>query len=228
MSTAVREAPPTVDLRRATRIFAAIIIPVGPACVALLRYLLPYSNTDGATDAVREIAAAPDRMSVVVWLGFAAMLTLVPGVLFVGRLASVSAPRLAAAALLLLVPGYVAIGFLVASDATAWYGVTHGYDEAVVADLFEHGHPALMASASVFVLGHVIGTVLLGTALLRSRVVAPWAAWLVIVAQPVHFVAAVIVGSHPLDLLAWGSNAVGFAAVSLVILRMTDQAWDPR
>ena len=79
-----------------------------------------------------------------------------------------------------------------------------------------------------FVLGHVFGTILLGTALLRTRAISAPAAWLVIVSQPLHFVAAVIVASHTLDLFAWGLNAVGFAAVSVAILRMSDQAWEPR
>jgi hypothetical protein len=216
-----------VDLRRATRVFAAVLIPVGPACVAALRYLLPYQTSDNAADAVAAIAAAPDRQYVVVWLGFLAMLTLVPGVLFVGRVARQRAPRLTAVALLLLVPGYLALGFLVAADAVAWYGVTRGFSPAIVADLFEHGHPSQLMSAGVFVLGHVLGTVLLGVALLRGRAVPAVAAWLVIVAQPLHFVAAVILGSPLLDLAAWGSNAVGFAAVSLVVLRMRDEEWEP-
>ena len=55
-----------------------------------------------------------------------------------------------------------------------------------------------------------------------------WAAWFVIIAQPLLFVAAVIVSSHELDLVAWGMNAVGFAAVSFLILKMSDQAWEPR
>jgi hypothetical protein len=51
------------------------------------------------------------------------------------------------------------------------------------------------------------------------------AALAVLVSQPLHFVAAVVVGSHWLDLFAWGLNAVGFAAVAMVVLRMTDREW---
>ena len=43
--------------------------------------------------------------------------------------------------------------------------------------------------------------------------------------QPLHFVAAVILGSHWLDLFAWGLNAAGFAAVAVVVLRMSDEEW---
>ena len=54
-----------------------------------------------------------------------------------------------------------------------------------------------------------------------------WAAVATIVAQPIHFVAAVIVSSQTLDLFGWGLNAVGFAALSFVVLRMKDDEWAP-
>lgn len=216
------------DLRRATRVFAALVIPLGPAFVAVLRYLLPYQTSDDAATAVQAVAAHPDRQSLVVWLGFAAMLTLVPGVLFVARVARRRAPRMTAAALVLLVPAYTAIALLVAGDAAVWYGVTHDLPESAVVDLYNGAHPMILASTGIFVAGHVIGTILLGAALLKSRAVPAAAAWLVVVAQPVHFVAAVILGSHLLDLAAWGANAIGFAAVSLAILRMSDDEWEPR
>ncbi len=229
MATTVHDTTATpADLRRATRIFAALIVPLGPALVAALRYVLPYQTSDEASAAVRAVAADPDRQSVVVWLGLLAMLTLLPGVLFVARVARRNAPRLTAAAVLLLMPGYTAFGLLVAGDAVTWYGVTHGLPESAVIDLYNGGHPAILVSTGVFVVGHVLGTVLLGIALLRGHVMPAAAAWLVIVAQPLHFVAAVILGSHELDLVAWGANAVGFAAVSLAILRMSNDDWDVR
>lgn len=229
MATTVHSTTSTpADLRRATRIFAALIVPLGPALVAVLRYVLPYQTNDEASAAVRAVAADPDRQSLVVWLGFFAMLTLLPGVLFVARVARRNAPRLTAAALLLLVPGYTAFGLLVAGDAATWYGVTHDLPESAVIDLYNGSHPMILVSTGVFVVGHVLGTVLLGIALLRSRVVPPAAAWLVVIAQPLHFVAAIIVGSHTLDLVAWGANAVGFAAVSFAILKMSNDEWELR
>jgi hypothetical protein len=230
MTTTYRETqrPAPTDLRTATRVFAAILLPVGPACVALLRFFMPYMTTDSSDEIGRHIAAEQGRESLVVWLGLVAVLTLAPAALFVARTTRVAAPKLTVAALLLLVPGYLAIGFLVSSDSTAWYAAHKGYPTDTIGDLYANGHPALYAAGGIFVLGHVLGTVLLGIALLRSGVVPAPFAWLVVVAQPLHFVAAVIVGSHTLDMIAWGSNAVGFAAVSVAILRMNDDEWDPR
>jgi hypothetical protein len=39
-------------------------------------------------------------------------------------------------------------------------------------------------------------------------------------------VAAVIVVSHPLDLVAWGMQAVGFAAAAVAVARLRDDEWD--
>lgn len=214
------------DLRSNSRLLAAILLPVGPACVALLRYFLPYGIADDGPDAVAAIAAHPDRQSLCVWLGLVALLTLVPAVLAVGRLTRRTAPRLTAAALVLLVPGYLMVGLLVSSDAMAWYGVEEGLDRATVTELFSHGHLATGVAAGIFVAGHVVGTILLGLAMWHSGAVPRWVAVITVIAQPTHFVAAVIVGSPTLDLVGWGMNAVAFAACSVAILRMSDDDWD--
>jgi hypothetical protein len=146
-------------------------------------------------------------------------------VLFVARVAFREAPRLTSAAVLLMVPGYLSLGWLAASDATVLFAVRHGLSLADAAATYDSLHPAVLAAEAVFVVGHVLGTVLLGCALLRSSSVPRWAAVAVLVSQPLHFVAAVIVSSHELDLAAWGLNAVGFVAVSVAILRMRDEDW---
>jgi len=67
---------------------------------------------------------------------------------------------------------------------------------------------------TVFVAGHVLGTVLLGLALWRA--VPRWAAVAIIVSQPLHFVAAVVLANHVLDAAAWALTAVGFAVAVAV------------
>ncbi len=225
-TTTTPRAATTPDLRRTARIFAAILLPVGPACIALLRFVLPYNLTDSAEESIAGIAAEPGRQSAVVWLGFVALLTLVPAVIWVGRVTKREAPRLTAAAMVLLVPAYTALGLLVASDAVAWQGIDEGHDRAMLADLFAPSHPVMAVEAGIFVAGHVLGTILLGLAMLRTAGVPRWAAIATMVAQPLHFTAAVILTSSTLDLFAWGLNAAGFAAVSLVILGLRDDDWD--
>lgn len=199
-------------------LLSALLLPVGPAAVAVLRFVLPYDTVDDSASMVEKVAAAPDRQSLVLWLAFVAALTLVPAVVWVGRVTRKRAPRLTAAALILLVPGYLALAWMSSSDALLWVGVREGLDSATLTGLYDAAHPTTALAETVFVAGHLIGTVVLGIALWRSAVVPRWAAAAVAVSQPLHLV-AVILSNHPLDLVAWGLQAVGFAAVSAVLLR---------
>ena len=90
--------------------------------------------------------------------------------------------------------------------------------------MFATTHATSAIAAGLFVLGHVVGTVLLGVALWRSRAVPRWAALATIVSQPLHFVAAVVLGSPSLDLVAWGLNAAGFTAAAVAALSLYDTA----
>jgi hypothetical protein len=228
MSTVVEQAVrPRADLRHVSRVLAAVILPIGPAAVAGLRFILPYTTSDDSTEAVRLVAAHQTAQSAVVWLGFLACLTLVPGVIFAGRVVGRATPRLAAAATVLLVLGYLSMAWLTVGDAFVLFGIRQHLPEDSLAAMYESVHPAATVAGGLFVLGHVLGTILLGVGMLRGRVVPVWAAVATIAAQPIHFVAAVIVPSHPLDLFGWGLNAVGFAALSFAVLRMNDDEWAP-
>jgi len=228
MSTTTERVEIRTHLGWRGRALLALLLPVGPAAVAILRFVLPYDTASSSTEVVREVAAHQTAQNAVVWLGFVAMLTLVPAVLAVGKIARRESPRLAATGVALLVPGYLVLGWLVVSDAVVLFAVREGLPVDVAADAFEGLHPAMLVAAVIFVIGHVVGTVLLGCALLRGTSIPRWAALAVLVSQPLHFVAAVIVSSQALDLFAWGLNAVGFAAVSVAMLRMSDEEWARR
>lgn len=214
------------DLRRAGRWLAAFLLPVGPAAVALLRFVLPYDTVDDDATIVAKVAADPGAQSVVLWLGLVATLTLVLAALWVGRLTRRRAPVLTAAALLLLVPAYLSLAWLVAFDAVLWSGSTAGVDAGTLTRMVVNTHPTVDIAVGIFVVGHVTGTILLGGALWRSRAIPRWAAVLTIVSQPLHLVAAVILVSHALDLAAWGMQAVGFLAVAGAVIRVSDDEWD--
>jgi hypothetical protein len=215
------------DIRPLWRWSAALILPIGPAAVALLRYFLPYNTTDDVPTIVNKIVDNLDRSSFVLWLGYIAFLTLVPGVYVVGRLTRRSTPWLTAIAVVLMVAGYLSLPWTASSDVFTWSAGTAGLDPASIAKAADVTHGSMNLAGFVFVIGHVLGTILLGIAMWRSRVGPRWAAIAVLVSQPIHFVAAVIVSSHTLDLIGWGLQAAGFAAVGWAILRMRDDEWQP-
>lgn len=195
---------------------ALLLLPIGPFCIAALRYLLPYYTADNNVAIVQAVNDHPGRESAVLWLGLVGVLTLVPGLIAAAAILPPS--RLKAWAMGLAVPGYLCLGVLLAQDSLLWSGAHSGADPQQVALLLDSIHPSMNVGLGVFVVGHVLGTVLFGIALLRSGRVPAWAAWAVAVSQPLHFIATVIAGSPTLDLIAWSLTGVGLAVVARALL----------
>ncbi|MGO4342173.1 hypothetical protein [Pedococcus sp. 2YAF34] len=209
--TRTRSATPSL-------VAVAALLPVGPAAVAVLRLALPYYTADGNAASLAAVEAHPGRQSAVVWLTYVAVLTLVPGLFAAARVCRGAAPRLTAWALALSVPGYLSLGVLAGYDQLLWSVATSDVSATDGAAVLDAAHPTIDISIGVFVLGHVVGTVLLGLALLRSGRVPAWAAWAVTVSQPLHFVATVVLGSPQVDFVAWSLTAVGMAMVARALL----------
>lgn len=196
----------------------ALLMPVGPAAVGVLRYVLPYYGATDNADIVLAATRHPGAESAVLWLGLVAVLTLVPGVIAAARLCRDAAPKLTGWALGLVVPGYLSLGALLYSDQVLWSATRAGTYPATTVQLLDAVHPTITIGAGVFVLGHVVGTVLLGLALLRSRRIPAWVAWVLVVSQPLHFVTTVFLGSPTIDLLAWSMTALAMAVAASALI----------
>ena len=193
------------------------LLPVGPLCVAALRYLLPYYTASTDLGTARAVAAHPGRESAVLVLGVVALVTLLPGLLTVA--AVLPRTRLRTSALALLVPGYLCLGALIAEDSLLWSAAHAHVPVGTTAALLAATHPAITVAGGVFVAGHVIGTVLLGVALMRAQWLPTWVGGCVAVSQPLHAVAFVVLGSPALDLVGWSLLAIGLAGVAHVLVR---------
>ena len=189
-----------------------LLLPVGPVCVALLRLLLPYYTAPTDVAAAQAVIDHPGRESAVLWLGLAAVLTLLPGLYTLAE--GIPSRPLKTTAMILAVPGYLCLALLLVEDNLLYSGARTGTDPHRTAALLAALHPSVGLATGIFVVGHVLGTVLLGAALLRSRQVGSWAAWLITISQPLHFVAFVVVGSPVLDCVAWLLMALGLAEVA--------------
>ena len=198
---------------------AGLLLPVGPAAIAVLRLILPYYTETDSAGAVTAVAADPGRQSAVLWLSYVGILTLVPGLFAAASICRDAVPRLTTWALGLAVPGYLSLGMLVGSDHLLWGVSDAGLSGADASAVVDAGHPSIDVAIGVFVLGHVVGTVLLGLALLRSGRIPVWAGWAITVSQPLHFVATVILGSPQVDFVAWSLTAVGMAFVARAVLQ---------
>jgi hypothetical protein len=208
---------PVLGTFRRTGLVATIVL--GPLSIAILRGILPYGGSDAAATITAKVAAHQTAETAVLWLTLVAMLTLVPGVIAVGLLAARHARRLGVAAMVLAVVGFSSLWAVAAIDFTAVAATQAGIDHGTTAKLLDqlNANPVLVVGTIGFVLGHVVGMILLGVALLRGRTVPAWAAWALIVSQPLHVVFAVIVPSPALDAAGWGLTTVGFAAAAYAV-----------
>lgn len=199
-------------------LFATIVL--GPLSIAILRGILPYSDTDNAATIARKVAAHQTAQTAVLWLTLVGMITLVPGVIAVGRLASRHDRRLGTWGMVLAVAGFSCLGVIAAADFAALASVRSGADLASTTRLIHslNGGPVVSVGTAVFVVGHVVGLILIGVALLRAGAMSSPAAWSLIISQPLHFVFAVVVPSNGLDAVGWVLGTIGFAAAALAVV----------
>jgi hypothetical protein len=104
-----------------------------------------------------------------------------------------------------------------------------GYDPGLIAEVTASvaAHPLSGVGIGIFIIGHILGMVLLGLALVRAGLVPTWAGAALAVSQPFHLVSAVLLPSRLLDLtLGWGLTVIAFAMVSRTLLRMSDEEFD--
>lgn len=215
------------DTRRVRRLIAAILLPVAPLSVAILRGIWPAFSASDTAESLNAIAAHPAAQEAVVWLGTLAVLTFVPAVLAAARLARRRRPVLAMLAAGVNLAAYLGAAFtLFPQDLLTLVAARGEHDRAELVPFLDAvtTHPSAGVGIGLFVLGHIVGMILLGAAL--WRIIPVWASVALIVSQPLHLIAFVALQMQVLDALAWGLSAVGFAACALTILRTSDDDWD--
>jgi hypothetical protein len=153
------------------------------------------------------------------WFTFAAMvgcLLLVPAVLGAMGLVRVKAARVGLAGGVLMITGYICYFAMLfqgyATIALAQHGGASA-DNVAVQDLTMN-QGFFIAVALTFVVGNLIGTLMLGLALFHARVVPRWAALLVMVWPVAH-----ILGGPWGEVLGAAFQAIGLAVVGVYLLR---------
>ncbi|MCY7342446.1 MAG: hypothetical protein LH603_11530 [Pseudonocardia sp.] len=219
MSTADVHAPAPPRISGPWLAATVAVAAAGPLAIAAVRAILPYDTTDEPAAIIADIQAAPTTTAAVIWLVFAALLTLPLGVAITARLAMAARPVLGTVAAVVAWAGFLSLFLAVGVDqlapAAAEAGLT--MEQTVALDGALTAQPTANLALMVFLIGHVLGAVLLGIALWGS--IPRWAAAALIVSQPLHLVFAVIVPNHALDAAAWALTAVGFAAAALTSAR---------
>ncbi len=217
------------DLRRLWRVVLAVLLPLGPLFVAVAFALRPYTGSEEPIVIIGRILASP-RTDLLLWLGFLAPGLLLLATVTAGHLARRGAPVLATVATTINALAFGLMSGAVASgDLITVAGGRAGVDPATILTITDaiENSPITGTAMGVWVPGHILGMVLLAVALRRARVLPRWAAVVLGVSQPIHFLAFVVLDNQYVDALAgWGLTAVGFAAVAVALLRTRDDDWD--
>lgn len=217
------------DLRSFWRILTAVVVTAGPVSIWFVRAILPYWTTDSPATIVSSSLASPGTMSIIVWSGLLAMPVLLGGVLGAAYVARRGAPVLAMVGAVLCFVGWCQGGTTVNTDYLVAQMGASGFAPAeivAVGDALQAGNVA-MVSGIIWLVGHIVGMVIIGIALGRAGIVHWWVAVALMVSQPFHLIAAVIIPSRLLDLtMGWGLTAFASFMVSLAIVRMSNDEWD--
>jgi hypothetical protein len=112
-------------------------------------------------------------------------------------------------------------------DLLTLVGIDKGIDHTVLATLITgfNAHPIEALGVIGFLLGHVVGQILLGIAVWRTRIAPWWLGLALIISGPLQMIDG---GSNsvPIACVGWLLNALGFAAATYALLRVPKDEFD--
>jgi hypothetical protein len=214
----------TIDLRHSRRVATAACVVIAPALLGVIRGFYPAFTASTAPVVIADFHHHLDDARVELAACLLAVLVLPFFVLGLYRLTSRRAPVLAAIGAVVGLVGWIAIPFLGAPDALAYELARHG-GSAAIYDRFANHDAFIGVGTTIFLIGHELGTIILGAALWRAGAVRKWAASLFVVGPVAHF-AAVIGGARWLDVVPFALLTLGGAAAARAIAATSDEEWD--
>ena len=196
----------------------AVCLVVGPVGQVAQYLVTPISEADSASAQVAQAAAHLDRMRWAIPLDLLILLV-APAVLCAGALAGARVSRLAAAGAGLVFVTWLGAGYLLGTDILLYLAATAGDQTAAVGlvDGYLY-HPVVESLVVAYLVGHVLGFVLLGVALWRARAVPRWAAVAVAMWSFLEL-AGEAGGVRVLAAAGFALLAAGFAACAVEVVR---------
>ena len=202
------------------RYLAVACLVAGPFVGTLIRAIKPATTpTESMAAYIADYAAQPQRTQIMLMLdAFAWRWS--PASLVAVSPAWRRVPTLSLVGAMVSLVGWMGIVMLVAEDALIAAAGQRTSDLAQAAQLVEDwsNSAVVIWYMLIFVGGHTIGTVLIGAALWRAAAIPRWAAAVIAVSMPLHFV-AFLSAIRPLDVLAWGMLLIDFATCASELLQ---------
>lgn len=220
--------------RKLHRAFFALCLLVAPLTVSLSFATCPvYGNPNcpgtGGTASLTTVGAAfrdapPLLLQIFFFVTVLAIYLYPLSYLYLGRLAMKRSPWLAISGIACGFIGSVIWGFL--TDEFFWINALaqSGLDAQ-----FPRVQHAYITNGWVYVvhagwiIGHLLGYVLLGMALLRARVIPRWAAWLMIVSVPIMGPLSYGTGLGLIQVLGYGMVFIASVPAALATLKRRDE-----
>jgi hypothetical protein len=197
---------------------AVVCLVVGPLG-QLAQYLVSPVD-EGASPAAQVSAAAahPSAMSAATVLDVL-LLLLLPAVLYAGMAAGGTRSALAAAGTAVSFASMLGAGYLLAQDLVVQAAAAQPDRAAAVGVVSGFAHSPVLTGITVFYLaGHLIGFILLGIALIRSRAVPAWAG-IALCLWPVAEMLGEAAGIKVVAAAGFALLAVAFGACARVLVQ---------
>jgi hypothetical protein len=204
-----------------SRASAGVLCLMGGSVFQLVQFLVsPMKEGDNAGAQVTAALAHPTAMSWAQVLDLPLLLIL-PAVLFAGGVAGLGRTRLATAGTVISFVSVLGAGYLLAQDVVVT-AAAHNADHAVATSLvkaFENS-TAVDIVLVIYLVGHLIGFVMLGAALIRSGKVPVWAGAAMCL-WPIGEMVGEASGVGPVAAVGFALLVVAFGACSVALARGT-------
>lgn len=229
MDTTTLTAPAPAGTERAGRLRyggLAIAMALGPLGLLITNFLYAMSTRDGSSDTtgaktLELVDRHPDAMRWLLAAGLIGAIMMVPAALGAMRLVGQRSARLGFIGGTLVAAGYICYFGVLLSNSIYLAMAEHGgpvADFAAVIDAAEGPGPGVW-TFPVFILGNLVGTFVLGLALLRAKVVATWAAAGLMAWPPLHILGLFVLGNEWPEVIGAAIQLIAFLAIAARLVR---------
>jgi hypothetical protein len=222
-------ADPTIGFRRRS---AALALPAAFACELVSNALYAVSAGGGIADngtgtqTLEFYAAHVPMMTASNVFALVGVLLAVPGVLAALRVLRPTKPRLGLIAAVLMVAGYICYFGTVTTIAET-IALAQGHVAAGAALDAVQANPVVVVFWDLFVVGNLLGTLLLGLAVILSREL-PWYAGALILGWPVGHIINITGGGEWFAVAGGALEVIGLVVVATHALRLSNAEWAAR
>ncbi len=201
-------------MTRTVNVLSAMSLVLSPLLILAYWLLYPAYGLLNAGAILKAIDGHGSMTTISDVFVLAGILLAVPATLALMRALVRSSPKLAIIGGVLTLVGWMAIVGPLAGDPVAVEITRAGPPTQAMIDLYSHiVNSPIMIALDVLATLHVVGAIMLGAALIRTRLIPRWAAVTATIAAPIHF-AANVSGVLWLDSLTWIGLAVAYGFVA--------------